>query len=256
MKAELVNKLPELKLSQNLELLLEQSPLKNHLETVDNPATVWLGRALAQVWLDFEKQLSATPIINAIESETVTLDQYKSYLRNMRQQVSQGGRWLSQTAASMQNSHAELRSALIRHAAEEHLDFKMLENDFIRVGGTQEEMVNTPMNIGSQALSAYILHEASQPNPVSIFGSVFIVEGLGSQKAGPWSRHIQKALGVTEKEVKFLHYHGVADEDHYKNLIKVLSSEFVTPQAAIDIRRVAKVTGRLYALQLEELDNF
>ena len=247
--------LPELNFTQELDLLLEQSPLKDNLEKVDNPASVWLGRALAQVWLDFEKQLVATPIINAIESETVTKEQYQAYLRNMRQQVSQGGRWLSQTAASMRNSHAELRSALIRHAAEEHLDFKMLENDFIRVGGREQDMMNTPMNIGSQALSAFVLHEASQPNPVSIFGVVFIVEGLGSHKAAPWSRHIQKALGVSEKEVKFLHYHGVADEDHYKKLISILSSDFITPDTAVEIRRVAKVTGRLYALQLEELDN-
>lgn len=247
--------LPELKLSLPLDELFEQSPLQNRLENVENPAARWLGQALAQVWYEFNIKLSQTEIVTVIESETVTNEQYKSYLRNMRQQVSQGGRWITQAAASMENSHVELRNALIKHAAEEHLDFKMLENDFNRVGGSIEEMQATTMNIGSQALSNFMLYEASKPNPTGIFGATFIIEGLGSHKAGPWSRSIRKALNLTENEVKFLHYHGEADVDHYDNLVKILSSPYITESAAVEARRIAKVVGRLYALQLEELDN-
>ncbi len=251
-----MDQLPEIKAPISLDSLLKQSPLQNRLENTGNPVVQWLGRALAEVWLDFEARLSKTPIIEAIENGTITRNQYKMFLRNMRQQVSQGGRWISRAASSMENSHIDLRNALIRHAAEEHQDFKMLESDFQHMGGTEKEMSETTMNIGSQALSAFIINEAGKQNPTGIFGAAFIIEGLGSCKAQPWSKSIQKTLGVSDNEVKFLSYHGVADENHYDNLVNILTSPYIASCVAIDIRRIAKVVARLYILQLEELDNF
>lgn len=247
--------LPELTFSLPLDELLEQSPLQNRLESSTNPSSVWLGRAFAEIWYEFNRQLSNTPIVKAIEEKTVTVEQYQSYLRNMRQQVSQGGRWITRAASSMENSHVLLRNALIKHAAEEHQDFRMLEQDYLSVGGDEASLYNRPMNIGSQALSAFIMHEASKPNPVGIFGATFIIEGLGSHKAAKWSQCLQDALNLNRDNVKFLYYHGVADVDHYDNLLKVLNSEFMTEQVVIEARRIAKIVGRLYALQLEELDN-
>lgn len=247
--------LPELTLSQPLDLMFEQSPLQNRLESVENEAAQWLGKALAQVWYEFELQLKKTDVVANIENKTITKEQYLSYLRNMRQQVSQGARWITRAASSMENSHVLLRNALISHAREEHQDFLMLEKDYVKMGGSQEDIQNADMNIGSEALSSFIMSEASKQNPVGIFGATFIIEGLGSHKAALWSRCIQEALGVEKDHVSFLYYHGVADEDHYDNLVKVLSSPFITPATAIQARRIAKVVGRLYALQLEELDN-
>ena len=247
--------LPELKLSQSLDLMFEQSPLQNRLESSTNEASRWLGQALAQVWYEFEAQLQRTEIVASIEGKTVSQEQYLAYLRNMRQQVSQGARWITRAASSMENSHVVLRNALISHAREEHQDFLMLEKDYVKMGGSIEDIQQGQMNIGSEALSSFIMSEASKPNPVGIFGATFIIEGLGSHKAALWSRCIQQALGVDKDCVSFLYYHGVADEDHYENLVKVLTSPFITPEAAVEARRIAKIVGRLYALQLEELDN-
>ena len=248
--------LPELKFSKPLELLFEFSPLQNRLESSENPATRWLGQAFAQVWYDFEQQLCATDIVKAIESDSITRKEYQNYLCNMRQQVSQGARWITRAASSMTNTHVELRNALIRHAKDEHQDFKMLEHNYIEVGGKEDTILNQPMNIGSDALSSFIMYEASKENPTGIFGATFIIEGLGSHKATLWSNKIQQSLSIPDSAVSFLKYHGKADIDHYDNLVSVLSSHFITPEVAIDARRIAKVVGRLYALQLAELDNF
>ena len=248
--------LPEFTKSLSTEVLYEQSPLNNRLAACENPASRWLGEALAQVWYEFNQQLLATDIIAAIEGGTVNKAQYLAYLRNMRQQVSQGARWLTRAASSMENSHVLLRNALISHAKAEHQDFLMLEKDYVYMGGALEDIQTQPMNIGSEALSTFIMSEASKSNPVGIFGATFIVEGLGSHKASLWSSKIQNALDVDQDAVSFLYYHGLADEDHYDNLVKVLSSPFITPQVAIEARRIAKIVGRLYALQLAELDNY
>lgn len=248
--------LPELVFTEDLALLFSASPLQDRLENTGNEVSCWLGRAFAQVWFDFDKQLKATPIVEAIENGSITSDQYQSYLRNMRQQVSQGARWITRAASSMDNTHVELRNALIRHASAEHQDFRMLENDYVNGGGTLEEIQNAPMNIGSEALSSFIMSEASFTNPAGIFGATFIIEGLGSHKAASWANGIQQALNISNDRVSFLRYHGEADHDHYDNLVKVLTSPFITPEVAINARRIAKIVGRLYALQLQELDNF
>ncbi|MCY4045186.1 MAG: hypothetical protein OXE99_08900 [Cellvibrionales bacterium] len=246
--------LPELTYALPLDELLEQSPLGHRLEDAGE-VPQWLGRAFADVWHGFHQTLTATPIVKAIESQTIDLTQYHAYLRNMREQVSQGGRWITRAASSMENSYVLLRNALIKHAAEEHQDFLMLEKDYVRTGGDEALLNSGQMNIGSQALSAFIFHEASKPNPVGIFGATFIIEGLGSHKAAFWSDCIQKSLGLNKEQTSFLYYHGEADEDHYENLIKILTSPFMTEANAIEARRIAKIVGRLYALQLEELDN-
>lgn len=248
--------LPKLDFKQPLDLLFEHSPLKNSLENCDNPAARWLGQALAEVWFEFNEKLSTIDIVKAFENETVTRDQYLSYLRNMRQQVSQGARWITRAASSMENSHVQLRNALISHAKEEHQDFHMLEQDYIKSGGQLEDILNAPMNIGSQALSCFIMSEASQRNPAGIFGATFIIEGLGFNKASLWAEGIKSSLNCPTEHVSFLHYHGENDPDHYENLIKVLSSPFINEETAPEARRIAKIVGRLYALQLEELDNY
>ena len=248
--------LPEIVLSASKTEVLAQSPLTDRLQSTGNEVHAWLGLALAEVWWEFDQRLSKVPTIAAIENGSVSLQQYKLYLLDMRQQVSQGARWITRAASSMKNSHVELRNALVKHAAEEHTDFMMLEKNFIEIGGDADEIAAGTMNAGSQALSAFILHEASKQNPVGVFGATFLIEGLGAKKVFPWSEKIKAALNLKPEAVTFLHYHGIADETHYDNLVKVLTSPFVTAEAAIEIRRIAKVVGLLYALQLQELGNY
>lgn len=248
-----MNKLPTQNFQENLNELFKTSPLGERLEKAANPASIWLGRELACVWSHFLKKLETVPFVQSLEKGEITREEYMNYLKNMYAQVSQGARWLAQAIASMENSHIILRESLIHHLHEEHQDYKMLIKDYLAMGGKQEELIHTSMNIGSEALSTYILNAAKKPNPVALLGATFIIEGLGSSKAKLWCDSLQKTLNLSKDETSFLYYHGVADIEHYENLIKLLSSPFVTTQTALEIARTAKVVGRLYALQLEEM---
>jgi 3-oxoacyl-[acyl-carrier-protein] synthase III len=220
-----------------------------------SPAARWLWEELAFVWLDFEERLANVPVVAKIENGTVTAEEYRELLLNIRQQVVEGGRWIALAAASMSLPLFELRSLLIGHAAEEHRDYLMLERDYVAAGGDAADMHRQPKNIGSEAFSAYMFHEAGKPDPVHLFGAMFIIEGLGLCKAGGWAKNVQSSIGVDESAVTFLEYHGVNDEDHYKKLISVLSHPLVDTQLAERLAKTAKVVARLYALQLEELGN-
>ncbi|MGB3515572.1 MAG: StlD/DarB family beta-ketosynthase [Elainellaceae cyanobacterium] len=210
-----------------------------------------LLRRLALVWLEFERQLRSLPMIRRLHRGEFTLDDYKALLRNLRPQVVEGARWIARAASNM--TDFRLRSTFIGHAQDEHRDFQMLERNYVSVGGDLEEIVNAEKNLGSEALSAFIFHQASRENPVDLVGSMFMIEGLGNQLAGQWATLIQQTLGLTKEQVSFLAYHSANDESHIAKLDAILNAEWMTAAIADRIVKTAQVTARLYVLQLEEI---
>jgi hypothetical protein len=214
-----------------------------------------LTRRLLLVWLDFERRLGKIPIIRRLDQGTFSLADYKRLLLNLKPQVIEGSRWITRAASSFTAEYSELRSTVIQHAVDEHRDYKMLEHDFATVGGEAGEIETAQRNIGTDALCGYLMNQASQPNPVDLLGAMFIIEGLGNKMAANWAGRIRELLNLNENATKFLSYHGENDSSHLDKLYKILDSEAVTEESSPRILRTAKVVARLYALQLEELDN-
>lgn len=183
----------------------------------------------------------------------MTLDDYRQLLLNLRQQVVDGGRWISLAAAHFSADLFWLRSAAISHAADEHRDYQLLERDYAAVGGDPAALTSTPANVGSCALSAFVFHQAGQPDPVDLLGTMFVIEGLGLRNVGRWADRLQAHLGLRDDQVSFLRYHAAGDDEHFGILRAALRSGIFDDAAMIRIVKTARVTARLYALQLEEL---
>jgi 3-oxoacyl-[acyl-carrier-protein] synthase-3 len=220
----------------------------------DDDVVRWTVLELSEVWADFERRLGRVPLVRRIEDGTATLDDYRRLLVNLRQQVVEGGRWIARAASNFGVELFDLRSAAIRHAAEEHRDFRLLERDFCAVGGSLAEIQGTAKNVGSEALSAFLFHQASQPDPVDLLGAMFVIEGLGAAKVRDWSVRLREVLGLREDQLTFLRYHGEADDEHFDVLRQVLRSGVVDRAGAERIVRTATVVARLYAMQLEAVD--
>lgn len=218
-------------------------------------ASEWLLQELALVWADFETQLSRVPIVRRIESRTATLDDYRSLLYNLRQQVKEGARWITRAASNVTSEYADLRAEFIEHADEEQLDFRMLDDDYVAVGGDRATIEAGVKNPGSEALSAFMFNQASRENPFDLLGAMYIIEGLGANKATRWVELIQEQLELEPDQVRFLTYHGGADEEHTEKMFEILRSDLITREVAESIVHTARVVARLYALQLEEIDN-
>jgi 3-oxoacyl-[acyl-carrier-protein] synthase III len=215
------------------------------------PVSADLLRQLALVWLEFERKVRSTPIVRKLNRGELTIEDYKALLRNLRPQVVEGARWIARAASNM--TDFRLRSTFIGHAQDEHRDFQMLERNYVSVGGVLEEITQAEKNIGSEALSAFIFHQASQENPVDLIGSMFIIEGLGNRLAGQWAKQIQETLKLRDDQVSFLGYHAANDEAHLGKLNDLIHAEWMTPDIARRIVKTAQVTARLYLLQLEEI---
>jgi 3-oxoacyl-[acyl-carrier-protein] synthase-3 len=219
------------------------------------PASGWLLEELALVWARFETQLSRVPIVARIESGQASLDDYRNLLYSLRQQVKEGARWITRAASSITSDHTELRAEFIEHAAEEQRDFRMLEDDYVNVGGDRSVIEAGVKNAGSEALSAFMFNQASRENPFDLLGAMYIIEGLGANKATRWMELIRDQLDLSSDQISFLTYHGGADEEHTEKMFSILRSDLVTPEIARSIVHTASVVARLYALQLEEVDN-
>lgn len=233
-----------------------QSPLGGKLGEDADPVLRRLVLDLALVWADFERLLRAAPIVRRIEAGKATLADYRMLLRNLRQQVMEGARWIARAASNVSVELFPIRSMFISHAGDEHRDFQMLERDYCALGGSLDEIVGTPKNVGSEALSAFMFHRASQPDPLDLLGAMFVIEGLGRMKAGQWAEALKSQLDLADGQVSFLRYHGQNDDQHFDRLREVLASGVVTGEVAARIVKTARVVARLYVLQLEEMDNF
>lgn len=231
-------------------------PVKVESESAvpDAGADTKLKRQLAQVWFDFEVSLGTVRIIQRMERGGLQHSDYLTILRNIRQQVVEGARWITRAASNMTGPALELRSLFIEHAREEHRDYELLEQNYVESGGNLLDIRNGEKNIGSEALSAWMFHKASQENPIDLLGAMFIIEGIGNRLAGKWASLIKAQLNLSDEQISFLAYHGENDERHLEKLWDVFESGVLTEEILESIVKVAKVTARLYRLQLEELD--
>ncbi|RKH33925.1 StlD/DarB family beta-ketosynthase [Corallococcus praedator] len=234
--------------------LPDAGPLPLTPKVGGDPLREKLVRELTHVWVDFESSLNQVPLLSKLNRGVFTVEDYQSLLINLRQQVVEGSRWIARAASSITADHLALRSSFIHHARDEHRDYEMLERHYVSVGGSKEAITRAPKNIGSEALSAWMFQRASQENPFDLLGAMFIIEGLGNRVARRWGTAIKDQLGLTDDQVRFFLYHGDNDATHLDRLDGALASGILTPELAERIVKTAKVTARLYRLQLEELD--
>ena len=98
------------------------------------------------------------------------------------------------------------------------------------------------------------MHRAGEPNPVGLIGAMWIIEGLGEKMASDWASRIEELIGVGADCTRFLRYHGGNDESHMNKLYGLIDRVCTTASVERDVLLTANVVGRLYAMQLEEID--
>lgn len=211
-------------------------------------------RRLIRVWLDFERRLARVPIIRRLDLGNFTLEDYRKLLLNLRQQVIEGSRWISRGASSFDRHYADVRSVIIGHARDEHRDYETLEKDYVAAGGTLVAIQTKCRNPGSEALHGFMMYRASQPNPIDLLGAMWIIEGLGEKMARDWAGRIDELTGGDGSYTVFMRYHAENDDSHVNKLYGLIDRVCGNQKASDSVVRTATVVGRLYAMQLEEVD--
>ena len=222
-----------------------------------DPRSPFVLQGLLKVWSDFICDLEATPFFQKLHRHKLRVEDYRALLINHRQQVIEGSRWIARAASSVSGEFAEQRAMFLKHAIAEHRDYHLLEADYVSVGGELADILGAEKNIGAEALHAFMYQRASERNPFDLLGAMFIIEGLGREKARSWALEIQRQLSLRDNQVSFLLYHDSADAGHMSEFQDVLDSGIL----AIDgmdrqILKTARIVARLYRLQIEEMGRF
>ncbi len=213
-----------------------------------------LLRRLMRAWFDFERNLEKVPIVRRLNTDKFTIEDYQNLLLHLRQQVIEGSRWIARSASSFDRHYADVRSVVIGHALDEHRDYEVLEADYVAAGGDAGKIQAQSRNPGSDALHGFLMFRATRPNPVDMVGAMWMIEGLGHKMANDWAGRIEALNDTMDQCTRFLRYHGENDDSHMDKLYGVLDRVCQTEQDADRIVLTADVVGRLYALQLEEID--
>lgn len=211
-------------------------------------------RSLMRAWFDFERRLVRVPLLRRLEVGNFTIEDYRKLLLHLRPQVVEGARWIARCASSFDREHADVRSIIIGHAGDEHRDYQMLESDFVAAGGDLPAIQSQPRNLGTEILHAYLMYRAGQPNPTCLLGAMWIIEGLGEKMARDWATRIEELTGTDGRCTTFMRYHADNDDRHLDKLYALLDRICDSPKRAAEIITTARATGRLYAMQLEEID--
>jgi len=212
-------------------------------------------QSLLQVWLNFDLALSKVPIVQRLEQERLSLEDYQHLLVNLRQQVIEGARWITRGASSFEREFVDVRSNIISHAKEEHKDYLLLEKDYVATGGDLVVIQSGSKNVGTEALHSFLMYRASLPNPIDLVGARWIIEGLGNKMATKWSKAIDNQFSFDRSISTFMSFHGKNDEKHMAELYELIDRVCQSEKDVTAITQSAKVVAKLYQLQLEEVDN-
>jgi hypothetical protein len=211
-------------------------------------------RRLLREWFNFERLLAGVPIVRRLDLGTFSRQDYQKLLLNLRPQVVEGSRWISRCASSFDRDHADIRSVVLGHAHDEHRDYEVLERDFVALGGDLAAIRARARNPGSEALHAFLMFKAGEPNPGGLLGAMWVIEGLGEKMAANWADRIEALTGCGPDCTRFLRYHGGNDDAHMNKLYGLVDRICTSEQRSNDVVMTARVVARLYAWQLEEID--
>ncbi len=243
----------------SLEELAAESPLGQAGISFTSPIPRFLATEFAYLWKEFDLSLEQVPVVRNILDSKISREEYMALICNMRQQVIDGANWISRALSYLNIAENPnfvlLRQRIVQSLYDENMDYQMLENDYVALGGSREDIINQPQNIGSAALSAFMFSESSKPNPIHMLGALFIIEGMGKMKAGEWADRIDSTLDLQGKGLGFLRHHAQADQEHINRFLMLINLPFITEEIAEKMVKTAKITAALYAMQLAHLND-
>jgi 3-oxoacyl-[acyl-carrier-protein] synthase-3 len=213
-----------------------------------------LIRRLTRVWISFEGRLNRVPLIAKLNAGRLSADDYKRLLLNLRQQVVEGASWFARLISNLSPARIDMRNWFLDHTLYGHRDYLMLEHDYRAMGGSQAEIEGARKNVGSEALSAWLLQRASRPDPLDALGAMFVIEGLSSRLCPRWAQLVSRQLGIGPEAMTFLSHHAKHEDRQITGPLQELLGGILDGPLVDAIVRTAEVTARLYLLQLEEIE--
>lgn len=218
-----------------------------------SPVMQTLLRELAEVWHDYRSRAWRTPLVSHITRGQLQREHLLRWMEDWIPQVQQGSVWMRKAASNLTAPYAGLRDLIQLHAADEQFDFRILFDDYRRLGGSVPSIEALRRNPGGEALNAYLHARAEGATPEGLLGAVYIIEGTGQRIVPALLPEIRRQLALPIETTKFLQYHGENDVNHLARWLRCVEIALEAGGAgtARNIVATARTTAQLYLMQLE-----
>ncbi|HEX6239690.1 MAG TPA: iron-containing redox enzyme family protein [Polyangiales bacterium] len=215
-----------------------------------------LIRELASVWHAYQTRLWRTPLLRKVTTHSFTRQDYLAWMESWIPQVRYGSHWMRRAAGSLRAPFLELEALIQEHARDESEDYALLFEDYKSAGGGAAQLDDLRRNPGGEALNAFMFRLAEQPNPVSLLGGIYIIEGTGQRVIPALLPSLRKQLELPERAFRFLRYHGENDQQHLARWLRAVEL-VLAHDADGNLRRqivdTARAVSELYLLQFEHV---
>jgi thiaminase len=142
---------------------------------------------------------------------------YAQFLAQTRHYVVHSTRLLAAAAARIPEEREALHMRFLQHAAEERSHHRLAEHDLRKLGRQIEQFPELP---ATQALYQSQYYRVEHQAPTSLFGYIFMLEGL-SVAHGAWIyERVERAHG--KEAAAFVKLHANEDEDHLEKAFDVV----------------------------------
>jgi len=198
--------------------------------------------------------LNAAPIIQNCMAGRVTLLDYGAFLSQAYQHVRHTVPLLMATGARLPIRLEWLRREVATYIDEELGHEEWILNDLAACGFDADRIRESEPGRAVDVMVAYAYDTAMRRNPVGFFGMVYVLETTSVAVADQAAQAVSTALSLPANAFTYLRTHGALDQDHTKQLRRILN-ELKEAEDRAAVVRTAKTMYRLYADVFRTLDD-
>ena len=199
------------------------------------------------------RELTGIETIQAVLAGKPDLALYGRYLTNVYHYACHSAEVIALAGARCARSHPEASRYLLHHA-EEEMGHELWALDDLKALGMDETTVRATRPVPAcAAMIAFEYYIAGRSNAVGLFGWLYVLEAMGDDLGKNVAAGLQRGLGGSQRGVKFVAGHGVADHDHTADLTRVISQHITAPHDIADVSHVADVSADLYVRMFHQI---
>ncbi|MGZ5710742.1 MAG: iron-containing redox enzyme family protein [Burkholderiales bacterium] len=199
------------------------------------------------------RELTGIETIQAVLAGKPDLAVYARYLTNVFHYACHSAEVIALAGARCTRSHPEASQYLLHHAREE-MGHELWALDDLRALGMDEQAVRAGRPVPAcAAMIGFEYYVAGRTNPVGLFGWLYVLEAIGDDLGKRVAAGLQNALGGSQRGIKFVAGHGVADHEHTADLTQVISQHIRAAQDVADVNHVADVSADLYVPMFQQI---
>jgi pyrroloquinoline quinone (PQQ) biosynthesis protein C len=199
------------------------------------------------------RELTGIETIQAVLAGKPDLAVYARYLTNVFHYACHSAEVIALAGARCTRSHPEASSYLLHHAKEE-MGHELWALDDLRALGIDEQAVRGGRPVSAcAAMIAFEYYVAGRSNPIGLFGWLYVLESIGDDLGKRVAAGLQNALGGSQRGIKFVAGHGVADHEHTADLTQVISQHIRAAHDVADVNHVADVSADLYVRMFQQI---